>query len=101
MAIYFRSKDKKARAIFKHMELSRRQFQFLMRNHSIAVLGKQRLCFRYSRTLGKVLRFSVRARNRCVATDRAGSVFRYFRLSRIMLKELASQGSLTGVRKSS
>lgn len=101
MAIYFRSKDKKVRAIFKRMELSRRQFQFLTRNQSVASFAKQRLSFRYSRTLGKVLRFSVRARNRCVVTDRAGSVFRYFRLSRIMLKELASQGSLTGVRKSS
>lgn len=101
MAIYFRSKDKKTRAIFKNMELSRRQFQFLTRNQSIAVPAKQRLNFQYAKVLGKALRFSVRARNRCVMTDRAGSVFRYFRLSRIMLKELASQGSLTGVRKSS
>lgn len=101
MAIYFRSKDNKVRAIFKKIELSRCKLQFLLRNSEISEFSKQRLNMRYSNTLGKYLPFSTRSRNRCVLTNRAGSVFRYFRLSRIMLKELSSRGSLTGVRKSS
>lgn len=43
----------------------------------------------------------VRIRNRCVETGRARGYFRYFALSRNMLRELGHQGLLTGVTKSS
>lgn len=101
MAIYFRSKDKKVRAIAQRTEAYRCRFQFFLRNESLSATAKQRLTLSYARTLGKCLPFSTRVRNRCVLTNRAGSVFRHFRLSRIMLKEFASQGLLAGVRKSS
>ena len=101
MAIYFRSKDKKTRALFKTMEMSRRRLQYFLRSQLVDLDSKQRLNMHYARTLGKLLPLSVRSRNRCVLTNRAGSVFRYFRLSRIMLKDLASKGNLPGLRKSS
>ena len=42
-----------------------------------------------------------RIRNRCELTGRPRAYYRKFRLSRIMLRELASQGQIPGVTKSS
>ena len=42
-----------------------------------------------------------RVRNRCDVTGRARGYYRKFRLSRIMLRELANKGLIPGVTKSS
>ena len=42
-----------------------------------------------------------RVRNRCELTGRPRAYYRKFRISRIMLRELASQGQIPGVTKSS
>ena len=42
-----------------------------------------------------------RARNRCLLTGRGRGVYRFCRLSRIKVRELASSGFITGLRKSS
>jgi ribosomal protein S14 len=42
-----------------------------------------------------------RSRNRCVVTARPRSVYRLFHVSRIILRELASQGRILGLKKSS
>jgi small subunit ribosomal protein S14 len=42
-----------------------------------------------------------RIRNRCEITGRARGYYRKFRLSRIMLRELANKGLIPGVTKSS
>lgn len=101
MALYFRVKDKEMRMRFAQMELPRRRLQYFLRNSAISLEFKQRLTMHYSQKVGKLLPFAVRARNRCIVTNRAGSIFRHFRLSRIMLKELASRGALAGVRRAS
>nr|YP_009277420.1 ribosomal protein S14 [Ophioglossum californicum]YP_010439838.1 ribosomal protein S14 [Ophioglossum vulgatum]AOH05891.1 ribosomal protein S14 [Ophioglossum californicum]UTD44884.1 ribosomal protein S14 [Ophioglossum vulgatum] len=41
-----------------------------------------------------------RVRNRCIYTGRFRSVYKLFRILRIVFRELASQGSLIGVNKS-
>nr|YP_009277468.1 ribosomal protein S14 [Psilotum nudum]AOH05938.1 ribosomal protein S14 [Psilotum nudum] len=41
-----------------------------------------------------------RVRNRCIFTGRSRSVYKLFRLSRIVFRELASKGSLIGINKS-
>jgi len=43
----------------------------------------------------------VRVRNRCVLTGRSRGILRKWRLSRIQFRELAAQGRLLGVSKSS
>ena len=43
----------------------------------------------------------IRLRNRCLLTGRSRSVYRKFNLSRIALRELASQGMIPGMVKSS
>ena len=43
----------------------------------------------------------IRIRNRCELTGRSRAVYRRFKLSRIMLRKLASEGQIPGVTKSS
>ena len=42
-----------------------------------------------------------RVRNRCELTGRSRAYYRKFRLSRIMLRELANKGLIPGVKKAS
>lgn len=40
-----------------------------------------------------------RIKNRCILTGRSRSVYRFFKLSRIQLRKLASEGCLPGLSK--
>ncbi|MBS1717540.1 MAG: type Z 30S ribosomal protein S14 [Armatimonadetes bacterium] len=46
-------------------------------------------------------KFKTRAYNRCSICGRAAGYFRFFGVCRICLRELAHQGQLPGVKKSS
>lgn len=46
-------------------------------------------------------KFSTRKQHRCEITGRARGVYRKFRISRILLRELALQGMVPGMRKAS
>lgn len=46
-------------------------------------------------------KFSTRRVRRCELTGRSRGVYRKFRVSRIMLRELAHQGMIPGMRKAS
>lgn len=46
-------------------------------------------------------KFSTRAVRRCELTGRSHGVYRKFRISRIMLRKLALEGKIPGMRKSS
>lgn len=101
MVSYFRSKDRRVRGIVASHQLDAVRLKFFLRNCSLTSRVRQKIFLTSTPKLRKTLKFSVRSRNRCLLTARAGSVFRYFRLSRIISKEMASGGFLTGVRKSS
>jgi len=45
--------------------------------------------------------FSTRIKNSCVLTGRQGSVYRFFRMSRITLRNAGGQNLIFGLRKSS
>lgn len=49
----------------------------------------------------KTPKFSTRKVRRCEVTGRARGVYRKFRVSRIVLRDLALQGKVPGMRKSS
>lgn len=101
MAVYFRTKDKKFRCVVAKFESKRARLQFFLRNTLLSLEDKGRLDLRKPAPLSKALGFSVKSNNRCGITGRSGSIFRHFRLSRIMLKQFASKGLLVGTRKSS
>ncbi len=46
-------------------------------------------------------KYSSRKKNRCEITGRSRGYYRKFRVSRIMLRELALQGLIPGMRKAS
>jgi small subunit ribosomal protein S14 len=46
-------------------------------------------------------KFSSRKKNRCQITGRGRGVYRKFGISRIMLRELALEGKIPGMRKAS
>lgn len=101
MVSYFRAKDKRIRATVAGVELSSIRLNFFLRNVSLSLVERQKLYLAAPNKVKRLAKLSVRSRNRCLLTTRAGSIFRYFRLSRILAKEMASGGFLTGVRKSS
>ncbi|MEO0632150.1 MAG: type Z 30S ribosomal protein S14 [Planctomycetota bacterium] len=49
----------------------------------------------------KTPKFSTRTVRRCELTGRSRGVYRKFRVSRIMLRKLALEGKVPGMRKSS
>ena len=49
----------------------------------------------------KTLKFKIRHRNRCHLCGRPRAVMRYFALCRICFRQLALEGKLPGVKKSS
>ena len=45
--------------------------------------------------------FPNKIRNRCILTGRSRGVYSFFKISRIMIKDLASKGLLSGLKKAS
>lgn len=92
-------RDQQRRALFAKHECQRLLYKCAIKNLSVAsgIRGK------YVSSLNEMPRNSslTRVRNRCVLTGRGRGVHRFFKLSRIKFRELASQGSLMGVCKSS
>jgi small subunit ribosomal protein S14 len=92
-------KDKQRRQLFQSNELKRRQYKLIIENLALpAELRAQAVS-----SLNNLPRSSssVRLRNRCALTGRSRGVLRKWRMSRVRFRELASQGALLGVSKSS
>lgn len=66
----------------------------------VSCLKKQK-AFEKSLAAGKKPKYSTRVYNRCSITGRRHGFMRFFGVSRIVFRKLASQGLLPGVTKSS
>ena len=92
-------RDKKRRNLYSTHELKRLEYKTILND---VTLPKE---VRYISLLllNKLPRNSskVRIKNRCILTGRSHSVLRLCKLSRIKFRELASQGLLMGITKSS
>ena len=93
------NRDQKRRNLFLKNELKRIQYKSIIKNLFISGDKKDEYVLKFN----KIKRNSskVRVKNRCVLTGRGKAVYRFCRLSRIRFRELASQGLLLGVSKSS
>lgn len=91
--------DKHKRELYKKYELKRLICKILLLNKNISSESKKK---RFQE-LSKLSRNSsvTRIKNYCILTGRTKGNLRKFRLSRISFRELASEGSLMGVFKSS
>lgn len=93
-------RDQKRRAQLLQFELKRLQFKaFTQDRRSLS----SELRYEYSLLLAKLPRNSskTRIRNRCILTGRSRSIYKQFRVSRIVFRNLASQGFIMGVKKAS
>ena len=92
-------RDKKRRILYYKYEVQRNILKAMIRDFSLS----NSLKFNSMQELNNLPRNSAlsRTRNRCIITGRAKSNYQFFKISRITLRELASQGLLPGVTKSS
>ena len=92
-------RDQKRRNLFLKNELKRVQYKSIIKSSLIGGKTKDK----YVIILNQIPRNSSRTRvkNRCILTGRGKAVYRFCRLSRIRFRELAAQGLLLGVSKSS
>jgi ribosome maturation factor RimP len=92
-------KDKQRRQLFQSNELKRRQYKLIIENLALPAEVRAQAVI----LLNNLPRSSspVRLRNRCALTGRSRGVLRKWRMSRVRFRELASQGALLGVSKSS
>ena len=92
-------KDKQRRILHRQQELKRLQYKSIIENRSLPPNIREIYIYK----LNKLPRDGslVRIRNRCILTGRARAVYKFCKLSRLCLRELAAQGKLAGVSKSS
>jgi len=92
-------RDKKKRHLYSHYELKRVEYKNIINNLTLS----KEIRARNLTLLNELPRNSSKARtkNRCILTGRGHSVLKFCKLSRIKFRELASQGLLGGVTKSS
>jgi small subunit ribosomal protein S14 len=93
-------RDKKRRFQAAKLELKRLQFKALCQDRRSLPAD---LRYEYFLKLSRLPRNTskTRIRNRCIITGRPRSVYKLFRISRIVFRELASQGLILGVKKAS
>ena len=92
-------KDKQRRILHRQQELKRLQYKSIIENRSLPPNIREIYIYK----LNKLPRDGslVRIRNRCILTGRGRAVYKFCKLSRLCLRELAAQGKLAGVSKSS
>ena len=92
-------KDKSRRQLYKKQQLKRIGCKSIIQDLSLPA----RIRIQFTQRLNALDKNGsiTRIRNRCVLSGRARGVYRFCRLSRISLRNLASQGLLMGVAKSS
>ena len=92
-------KDKKKRKLVCKYERKRLVFKSIVRDEKLPDMVRWRASLKLARLPKSSSK--VRIRNRCVVTGRPRGVYRHSRISRVVLRDLASMGSMNGVSKSS
>lgn len=101
MRLYYRARDNKFRYLHSAFEVKRIKLNFFLQSSIVDSKLKVRIKYIHNKKLGKIAPNFFRYRNTCLFTNKGNSVFRYFKLSRMPIKILASTGYLAGVGKSS
>ena len=93
-------KDVLERKHFANIEINNIFLKFFIRQYFLNCFQKQYVYINYLMKLNVNRKYS-KYRNICLNTGKMKFVFKYFRLSRMKLKNFASYGYLVGVSKSS
>jgi len=89
--------DKKHRQFFVNNEIRKLYYKFMMLNDLLNFNSK--LFYQKKISLFSSKSSIAKIKNRCLLTGRGHGVFRFFGLSRISFRELASKGALAGIKK--
>ena len=92
-------KDKNRRKLVCSFEQERLVLKSIVRDERLSETVRWRAGLKLSRLPRNSSR--VRVRNRCILTGRPRGVYRQFKVSRIVLRSLASMGLMNGISKSS
>ena len=92
-------KDQKRRLDLAKFELKRLQYKAICQDRNLSPDIRTEASLKLSKLPRNSSR--TRIRNRCIITGRPRSIYKLFRVSRIVFRELASQGTIVGVYKSS
>ena len=92
-------KDKKKRKLVCKYERKRLVFKSIVRDEKLPDMVRWKASLKLARLPKSSSK--VRIRNRCVVTGRPRGVYRHSRISRVVLRDFASMGSMNGVSKSS
>ena len=92
-------KDLKLRQTFQHLEYKRALYKAIIKDQDIP----HDVRYEFILKLNALPRAGsiVRKNNRCVLSGRTKGTLRFFKMSRICLRELVAAGALSGVVKSS
>lgn len=93
------TRDLKKRLLVQKFEMKRAHYKAICHDRSLP----NQIRYDFALKLSKLPRNSskTRLKNRCVFTGRSHSVYRKFGISRLVFRELALKGALTGVHKAS
>lgn len=92
-------KDKKRRKLFSLYERKRIILDYIHKNTNLPIQVRQD-AYKQLITLPRNSSF-VKVRNRCVLTGRSRAVYRKFKISRLMFRQLSLQGNIPGIKKAS
>jgi small subunit ribosomal protein S14 len=90
-------KDLNRRQVARHFERKRQTLKTILHNLHLPPL-KRFVVLLHKRGASPS---KVRVRNRCVLTGRSRGIHKFFKISRIMIRDLAAKGLLPGVKKAS
>lgn len=91
-------KDLKKRKLYKQKEFYRSTLKSIIYDTRINEYVRYKAFLKLTKTKKNSVTF---IKNRCIYTGRSRSVYRFFRISRILLKYLSSQGYLPGIQRAS
>jgi small subunit ribosomal protein S14 len=89
--------DIRKRVDILRLEKKRVLWKAIIQNQQMPLFLRFKFFLKLRQTRGAS---SVRLKNRCLVTNRSKSVLRFFKLSRIVFRNYARQGLLSGVRRS-
>ncbi|KAK6117418.1 hypothetical protein DH2020_048839 [Rehmannia glutinosa] len=92
-------RDHKCRLLMTKYELRRKLYKAFCKDPDLPSDMRDKHHYKLSK-LPRNSSFA-RVRNRCISTGHPHSVYKFFRISRIIFRGLASQGPLMGIKKSS
>ena len=92
-------KDFYRRQKSKNLEYKRISLRAIQNNLALPI--KSRLAAQLLLSKMTLDSAKVRIRNRCILTGRSRGIYKYLKISRIMLREYAAKGMLVGIKKNS